>query len=394
MKTLANHVPNKVNWHIPKGKKNCRICNICDHVAEREGCGAKKLIEYDYDTKTATVYHLGKHSCWLQLDIQKKNLVLCEKIRENNLCGPAKQVGINQIMQHIDAGDMDGAVAESEIWVDRRATHQQLRKVDPLHGRDHNSFDAVGIVKRMTDRKDPFYVYRIGNGNLDGGSDYVFKGSRKMAQIAIDMDQDGPDNILQMENAYFDAAHTRVYGFKTLGLFMIHPAMKQVLRLASMDLRSENAQDIGIFFTLFNEMLAQVKGEAGYKFNPRCFCADKGSANWKAVKKIYGRTISDNRLKGCQWHFKNDVRFHMTQVGPEVWDKFVDLCNGMCECTTVAQYNTYMQGLQNIAEKYPDIKAFIEYWELQKSHVFSPFLGQRIPWCQYVGTGERIKQTT
>ena len=240
-------------------------------------------------------------------------------------------------MQHIDAGDMDGAVAESEIWVDRGATHQQLW--------DHNSFDAVGIVKRTTDRKDPFYVYRIGNGNLDGGSDYVFKGSRKMAQIAIDMDQDGPDNILQMENAYFDAAHTRVYGFKTLGLFMIHPVMKQVLCLASMDLRSENAQDIGIFFTLFNEMLAQVKGEAGYKFNPRYFCADECSANWKAVKKIYGRTISDNRLKGCQWHFKNDVRFHMTQVGPEVWDKFVDLCNGMCECTTVAQYNTYMQGL-------------------------------------------------
>ena len=54
------------------------------------------------------------------------------------------------------------------------------------------------------------------------------------------MDQDGESNILQMENAYFDASHTRVYGFKTFALWLLHPAMKQVLRLASMELHSEN----------------------------------------------------------------------------------------------------------------------------------------------------------
>ena len=33
--------------------------------------------------------------------------------------------------------------------------------------------------------------------------------------MALQMDVEGPENILQLENAYFDATHTRVYGFKT-----------------------------------------------------------------------------------------------------------------------------------------------------------------------------------
>ena len=51
--------------------------------------------------------------------------------------------------------------------------------MDPQQGMDHNSFDAVGIVKQKTGKKDPFYIYRIGNWNLGGGTDYVFKSSRK-----------------------------------------------------------------------------------------------------------------------------------------------------------------------------------------------------------------------
>ena len=40
---------------------------------------------------------------------------------------------------------------------------RQLESMDPQQGMDHNSFDAVGIVKQKTDKKDPFYIYRIGN---------------------------------------------------------------------------------------------------------------------------------------------------------------------------------------------------------------------------------------
>ena len=46
-----------------------------------------------------------------------------------------------------------------------------------------------------------------------------------MAKMAIQMDQDGQENLLQMENAYFDATHSHVHGFKTIGLWLVHPAM-------------------------------------------------------------------------------------------------------------------------------------------------------------------------
>ena len=89
-----------------------------------------------------------------------------------------------------------------------------------------------------------------------------------MVKMAIDMDQDGPNNLLQTENAYFDATHSCVHGFKTIGLWLVHPAMLQILRLASMEIRSENYIEISQFFTLFNRICAQVKEEPGYKFNP------------------------------------------------------------------------------------------------------------------------------
>ena len=44
--------------------------------------------------------------------------------------------------------------------------------------------------------QDKFYIYRIRNQNLNGGSDYVFKSSRKMGEMAILVDVEGPEHIL------------------------------------------------------------------------------------------------------------------------------------------------------------------------------------------------------
>ena len=309
--------PNKVSWHVPRGKRHLRICNICDHIAQREGCGAKKLVEYDNLYKIATVYYLGEHTCWMRIDNRDRNDMLKRKIEEKKLSGPTEQVGINEISCLIDDGNMDAALAEAECWVDRCAVERQLQSSAPNAGQDHNSFDAVDIIKRKTDEHDPYYIFQIRNKILDLGCDFVFKSSQKMAEIALQMDQDGENNILQMENAYFDVSHTRVFGFKTFALWFLHPAMKQVLRLASMELRLENYEEIANFFILFNMMLAQVKNELGYKFNPRYFVCDEGGANYKAIRHIYGDEFATNHVRGCQWHFKCDVKKHLPSVGQE-----------------------------------------------------------------------------
>ena len=188
VQTSRDSVPNKVSWRFMKAKRNIRICNICDKVAQREGCGACKLIEFDYETHFATVYHLGNHTCSLQLDQIKHNQVLMKRLQEKNPTGSAKEVGLCEIGLLIESGEMGLAATEAENWVDHRAAKHQMEKLVPTAGHDHNSFDAVGIIKRTTDTCDKFYIYRIGNRNLNGGSDYVFKSSKKMGEMAILMD--------------------------------------------------------------------------------------------------------------------------------------------------------------------------------------------------------------
>ena len=79
------------------------------------------------------------------------------------------------------------------------------------------------------------------------------------------MDINGEEDSLQKETAYFNATHTRVHGSKSFALWLIHGPMREMLRLASMEMRSENINDISIFFTLFNEVLEQVSGIKGYR---------------------------------------------------------------------------------------------------------------------------------
>ena len=220
--TSRDSVPNKVSWGNVRAKRNIYICNTCDQVDQREGCGACKLIEYDYKTHHATVYHLGNHTCSSQLDQIKHNQVMMKRLQEKNPIGSAKEVGLCEIGLLIELGEMDLAVTEAKNWVDHRAAKCQMEKLVPTAGHDHNSFDTVGIIKRTMDMRDKFYIYRIRNRNLNGGSDYVFKSSRKMGEMAIFMDVEGPEHILQLENAYLDATHTQVYGVITLAMWLIH----------------------------------------------------------------------------------------------------------------------------------------------------------------------------
>ena len=111
-----------------------------------------------------------------------------------------------------------------------------MESLKPTTGEDENSFDAVRLLKKKTDEMDKYYIYQIGNVNCGHECNHVFKSSQKMAELAIHMDINGEENILQLENAYFDETHSCVQNFKSLGMWLVHPAMKKILQLASMDI--------------------------------------------------------------------------------------------------------------------------------------------------------------
>ena len=123
---------------------------------------------------------------------------------------------------------------------------------------DKHSLEAVGVLKQATDKEDKYLIYQINNSQFNGQSNYVFKSSTPMAQLAIDMGQNGPEHPLQSEDAYFDGCHSRCAGYKTLALFVYHTAMHHILRLATMEVKSKSTQEISLFWELFNEILTEI----------------------------------------------------------------------------------------------------------------------------------------
>ena len=202
-----------------------------------------------------------------------------------------------------------------------------------------------------------------------------------MALLALKMDVNNKENTgLQEENAFFDATHMQVFGFKSFGLGLVHSSMREMIRLASMEMRSENSKDIAIFFRLFNEMLEKVSGIPNYKFNPRCFLYDEAGANYKAVRIVYGDDFCKDRVCGCQFHFKQQIQKKKNEVGM-LRETFIETCKQLCTVTTVAKYKILKGRLEEMAETVPTLYSWIEWWDDRRAQIFGPYRGGGLLGC-------------
>ena len=135
-----------------------------------------------------------------------------------------------------------------------------------------------------------------------------------MAQLAIDMDQNGPEHPLQAEDVYLDGCHSRCTGYKTLALFVYHMAMHRILRLAMMEVKSESTQEISLFWKLFNQILSEIKG-GNNKFNPKSIMVDENGANYCTIRKVFGLEFATSKVVSYQMHYKNDVNRASIKIG-------------------------------------------------------------------------------
>ena len=211
----------------------------------------------------------------------------------------------------IQQAEVGQAVANSDIWEAQKRAMQlsyanirsEKAKISQEKNPDKHSLEAVGILKQTTDKEGKYLIYKINNFQSNGQPDYIFKSSAPVAQLAIEMDQDGLQHPLQDEEAYFDGCHSICAGYKTLALFVYHTAMHCILRLAMMEAKSESTCEISIFWELFNEILSKIKGR-NYKFNPRPIMADENGANYCAVRKVFGLEFATSKVVSCQMHYK------------------------------------------------------------------------------------------
>ena len=144
----AENQPNRVNWTTFQGQKNLKMCNICGHIVEPEGCRACKLVDFNPFTKIATVYHLGTHKFWQQISTDKFRSFQQKQMRsKGRRMGATKMMAIEDISYQIsiEIGDMYAVEELADKWSDLYRSKRVQNELDPNLSED-NSFDAVGII--------------------------------------------------------------------------------------------------------------------------------------------------------------------------------------------------------------------------------------------------------
>ena len=97
------------------------------------------------------------------------------------------------------------------------------------------------------------------------GNSYVFKSSKKMAQLAINMDQNQYIKCpLMDELAYFDGMHKHCQGWELLTLWLYNPASCRLYRIATMEVKAEDSANCAEFWNVLNEMLQEIKNDDNY----------------------------------------------------------------------------------------------------------------------------------
>ena len=114
------------------------------------------------------------------------------------------------------AHDMSIIAGIAAKFTDRKKIENIQRKIQNEMKSERHSISAVAELKEVTDTSDNFLIYEMNDGNMNTKPSFVFKSSRKMAKMALNMDQDYPcKNPLMEEAVYFDGMHTRCKSWKT-----------------------------------------------------------------------------------------------------------------------------------------------------------------------------------
>ena len=327
------------------------------------------MTEYCRESENLTVYHIHAHKCPLKQDAKIYRKQVRDAVLRN------RGIGVQGI-QHTEVGQ---AVANSDIWEAWRRAMQlsyanirsEKAKISWKRNLDKHSLEAVGILKQAMDKEHKYPIYQINNPQFNRSPDYIFKSSVPMAQLTIGMDQESLEHPLQGEEAYFDGCHSRCSGYRTLALFVYHTAMFHILRLATIEVKSKSTCEITIFWELFNEILSDIKGR-DYKFNLRAIMVDENSANYCAIRKVFGFDFVTSKVVSCQMHYKNDVNRASFSISNSYRDLFKNICHKLCSISTVGKYEK-KKWLDEIATIFLDITSWINWWDARKYHMFPTF---------------------
>ena len=375
------------NKHQLKKVGGEKFCFSCEDLCFRKPCHAIKLIEYSAHNNLLTVYHDGNHSCSPKVNSSMNDAFLEEAIKETNgNVGPrelAKMKMTNELLSQKRSGqhDMGAIVNIASQFTDSQRIANLKKKINSNLKQEVQSLAAVGDLKAVTDTTDKYYIYRINDQNLNGNLSYVFKSSRKMAELAIKMDHDSNgEDPMKNEVIYFDGMHKRVKQWKTLTAWAYHPPTRRLLRYATMECKGETTESVTLFWQLFNRILQEVKCDENYKFNPKAFITDEAGANINGIAAAFGYEAI-KKTYTCQFHFKNCLNQLLRRIPgelEEIKNEVENLAYAMTTVATLAEYSEIKRRLTSLGGVIPCIESWFKWWDAHRFHLFPVFRGYNI----------------
>ena len=259
--------------------------------------------------------------------------------------------------------------------IDKKWISNEKQKNKTSHEPHGHNFEAVAHFKEYADKRDPYYVYTINDrrGNPEKPS-LVFKSSSLKAQFALKMNQT-KNNQLSQEFCFFDGKVKRCKGFVSLTASVYHPLLRKVVPLATMETEHENSLSVEIFWRYFNEVLRKVSGSNDYVFNPRGWITDMAGSNMEGLKRVFGQEVLE-RVKTCEFHFKECQNRQARRFHEEVRRKFKSLSTALLAAQSSTSYNKAKENLENFIAEEPErarLTTWLKWWHKRQAFIFPAF---------------------
>ena len=186
------------------------------------------------------------------------------------------------------------------------------------------------------------------------------------------MDRQG-SNPLGEEYCHLDGNHKRCAGFKTITLWMYHPFLRQMCKIATMEVESENTLAMNLFWEVLNKALQEYTTNPTIRFRPYGYMMDGAGAFWSSIANIQGEE-DFQRSVSCEKHFDFTVlRQEKTLVGGEVKSEFKFLCNSLQKAETPLVFQKASERMDEFIKTHSHLKSWWTWWQKRQGHVFRAF---------------------
>ena len=182
------------------------------------------------------------------------------------------------------------------------------------------------------------------------------KSSKRKVGLMLKLDKDG-NHRLSNEAVFLNVLHSRCKTWRTYTLSYYDIVLKQLVKLATMEVERENGKYCEIFFQQISKMLNEYIAEevnttrTNYAFNPTCTNYDEHVVNRIGISAVLGERFIKERTSSYDYRYDQSVERHKRYLDPNDVGLDQALTAKMKNSVTVEAYDTAKSRLANLIKQ-------------------------------------------